>query len=797
MKNKKALEDISNSSAICLYQHISDGVIHIDAQNHIIAINPAAEKMLKWSQADIIGRKAHETICAVDGRYKHSDESCCLHHNFEGDNEAQQMALDRTLEFVWVDKEGSFLQIDARIIPLDIDKCHPEVVVSGMSDSELKQIKEGILILFRDCSESGYSESEIKRLSLFPELNPAPILQLDDVAMIHYANPAMTELMVEYGFDDLGRPQILPDNIETLLQRCTENNETIEGIEKESDGIWYLWNFHPIEHHELNLVQAYGLDITVRKKYEQKLQQLKELAEAHNEQKSNFVANMSHELRTPMNGVIGLSGLLLDTQLNNEQEDFVHKIQSSASSLLHIINDILDISKIESGKLDIDPHEFNFHKLIIEAIDIVELKAKEKYIELEFHLDEQMPEYIVGDAIRIRQIMINFITNAVKFTAKGYVLIDIVCHEIDNGFVDFSIKVEDSGIGISADKIEYVFGKFNQADISTTRKFGGTGLGLSISKELTELMGGEVGLESELDKGSIFWSRFKFPVGKQQAEIAKLDYELPEKLQVLLIGGLPYGSRILMELVYSWQIDIEYFTGIEAAELFISDQDNLLNRPLLSVISANISDNDIHKFIKAESFISLQHKAVVINNESETSLEQRYKKLGLNGFIKKPFSPRLFKRFIADVCVSDEFIIGESRPEERDTLKQDKDVKLSVLLAEDNLVNQMVAKTLLKKAGCEVDVVANGKLAVEAWQQNNYDVIFMDCQMPVMDGYQATKNIREQESPEQHITIVALTANAMDGEQNNCYAAGMDKFLTKPINIAHLNQVLQEINNSC
>jgi PAS domain S-box-containing protein len=768
-----------HQTALKLYQYYSDGIVHVDQNHQILSLNKAATLLLKYQEQELIGKNIHHALCAAESRYHHDERNCPLLNWLTN---YQKVDDKQTEEFVWVDKEGVYIQIEARLIPVD--------------DTGEK------IILFNDYAEKGFSENEIKRLTSFAELNPAPIVQIDETAIIHYANPSMTELMVKYGFDDMGKPKIFPDNLEAILERCISKNESIEGIECEMEDAWFMWNFHPMEHYETMLIQAYGVDITERKKYEQNLKQMKELAEKHNEQKSNFVANMSHELRTPMNGVIGLSGLLLDTPLNDEQQEFAQKIQSSASSLLHIINDILDISKIESGKLDIDRHPFSLHMLVIDAMHIVELKAKEKDIELEYRMDPLMPEFIINDAIRIRQVIINLMTNAVKFTNEGYVLVNVICNEIRNELVDFTIQVEDTGIGIAADKIDHVFGKYQQAEITTTRNYGGTGLGLAISKELTELMGGTISLESELGKGSVFKVQFSCEIDAQQKSCNKLwqkSLSQIEGLTTLILGNQKLGQQLLNEQLNHWSIksiNCETSTQLINHLLQINVQDKQTDKPVLLIFCDCVSDDIIADALSQleSSNTKVEYRAVVVNNTSETGLVERYSQLGLNGFIKKPFAPGTLLQFIVDCITGRDFVVGRYRLEERKNTNH-KQVQLKVLLVEDNKVNQMVAKTLLQKSGCDVEIAENGELALKAWESQHYDAIFMDCQMPVMDGYEATRKIREMEQDNEHIPIIALTANAVDEEERNCLDAGMDKFLIKPINITHLQQTLYNLND--
>jgi signal transduction histidine kinase/CheY-like chemotaxis protein len=687
----------------------------------------------------------------------------------------------------------------------------------------------GGVLTIRDLTRERELQQDCDRLARVAEESPSPIIELDSDANLVYANPAMTQLLQRFGYDAGGFPAVFPGELSRLVQRCLESGQEIRGEEVCLPQASFTWIFCPVPSHQL--VRGYAVDMTDVKAAQEDLRRSAEHLRNSNRQldqalqeaqdaarvKTSFLATVSHELRTPMNGVIGMTGLLMDTEPSEEQQSYIETIRQCGEALLNLINDILEYGKIEAGKLELECIDFNLRTTVEDVLGQFAERAQTKGLEITGLVHAAVPTGLRGDPGRLRQILTNFVGNAIKFTEQGDVTVQAFLEKDLADAVVVRFEVTDSGIGIPPDVQARLFQPFTQADSSTSRKYGGTGLGLAISKQLVEQMGGSVGITSQSGHGSTFWCTAHF-LKQTTSPLAIVPSAELTARRVLIVDDNESNRMILHHLVTGWgMVDDQAQDATSAMALIEQRAVNGVSYDV-AIVDMLMPGKDGLQFAKE---LKVHPVGSLVRLVILTSLVQRghaelARQAGFVAYLTKPVRHDQLSNCLRTV-LGLSGLVSEGKPTAitapapplitRHTLAETLSAP-RVLVAEDNLINQKLTVRMLEKLGYQSDVVENGQEALAALARGSYAVVLMDCQMPLVDGFEATQRIRDGERREaigerkksgasspstlapRHIPIVALTANAMQGDRERCLAAGMDDYLTKPVRKEDLKGVL-------
>ena len=655
--------------------------------------------------------------------------------------------------------------------------------------------------------EAALRQSEARFHSLVETL-PVNVFQKDRTSRITFANSGFCRCIGRPLEEILGKTDddFMPPEVASKVRaddlRVMRTGEPLdteeELVDRAGHRLWVCVLKTAMRDADGECIGLQGVfwDISREKEAERLIHEARLRAEQASAAKSRFLANMSHEIRTPMNGVIGMTNLLLDTELGQQQREFATIVKESAESLLTIINDILDFSKIEAGKMVFEQLDFDLHDVMESTLDLVAESAQAKEVELGCRVDPGIQSGFVGDPGRIRQVLLNLVGNAIKFTAKGEVFIEARQTEVVGGTAALEVSVRDTGLGISPDAQARLFNAFEQADDSTTRRFGGTGLGLAITRKLVEQMQGTVSVQSEPGRGSVFTFTMKLPVQHRCVRPAPSEPGALRGRRILVVDDNPTSLRLLGDLLRRWGAHPVDAVSSGAAALEELERAVAEGAPYDIVISdllmPEMDGLELGRRIKHNPRLSRPRLALLTCVGPRAHTEES-RQAGFDLCLFKPVRElHLFEslaKLVHDSPMAPRKPVAtEASGSSTTTLSR----RGRILIAEDNPTNQRVAALMLRKLGFRPDVVANGKEALEALERIPYDLVLMDCQMPEMDGYEATRHLRRIDGPKAGTKIVAMTANAIQGDREKCLEAGMDDYIAKPVRTDELTGVLRK-----
>jgi PAS domain S-box-containing protein len=784
-ERRQAEEELQKLSSAVEQSQVS--VVITDPDGTIEYVNPKFTEVTGYSFEEAIGENPRILNAGIQPPefYKEMWDTIKAGNDWQG-------------EFANKKKNGDIFWENATISPIrDRDDRTTHFVAVKEDITERKQAQEDLL---KSKEKLADQAGKLKKAIEQIESVNSVILRWDTEGNIKALNKFGQELFGYSEYEIIGKPLVgtivadegpIAQDLRLMIDDILENPEKYIANENENicrDGkkVWMLWRNKPIigADGELEELLSIGIDITDRKEMEAQLAIAKEIAEAATQAKSDFLANMSHEIRTPMNAIIGMSHLCLGTELEPRQRDYIEKVYSSAQSLLGIINDILDFSKIEAGMLEMESIPFRLDEVLDNLSNLIAIKAQEKGLEFLFDTHPDVPRALYGDPLRLGQVLLNLAGNAVKFTEEGEIILRVEPVSVGKDTMEVRFRVQDTGIGMTEEQSSKLFQSFSQADASTTRKYGGTGLGLAISKKLVEMMGGNIHVESDLGSGSSFIFTAVFGLAPDMEKKMKRPVPVDlNKLKVLVVDDIESTRYMLQATLESFSFRVTCVASGQAAleALEAAPTDNPFKLVLMDWKMPGIDGIEASKRIKHHDTLHHVPTIIMVTAYGREEVMQQAEKVGLEGFLIKPVTPSTLLDTIMEVFGERGGFRGADRLEEAWKIKPiDGILGAHVLLAEDNKINQQVARELLSQAGVTVTIANNGLEAVETLDNETFDAVLMDMQMPELDGYEATRLIRKK--PEYAgLPIIAMTANVMAGDREKCLEAGMNDHVAKPI----------------